>query len=485
MIRLFWALTGAIILLRFVFAAALPMTGDEAYYWEWSRHLAAGYIDHPPAVAYMVALFSWIGSSPFAARFGFVLCGAGAALATAGAAGELWKSRRAGALSALAVTAAPMLTIVFGTVSPEGPAAFFWALALFAGIFAFERADIEWFALLGAAMGFALLSHFLCWALVAGIAAAALTRQYRGLWRDGLWISFVIAGLCYVPFLIWNAGHGWQAFAFALLHRHPSEIQWYRPLAAYALCAAAFSPGLWIAATIAARRPSHAIVVWTALPLSLALLIIALHERVEAYWFAGPFISLCIALPALSGAGTPRRHAGVTDVGRSVEAWIYAPALVLTALLFAAGIAPFQLYGLASRAGLHLRNAGPFEIFTYQPLARQVERAIAERNAVAMTDGYGFSSLLDFYGGASPVFIGYDAQGQEARRWYSDAQHPQTALFVDKAPLSERADFQRQLARACGAVEPGPVFALQYRTYYSTWCNEMRPDAIAILRFER
>ncbi|MFN2449149.1 MAG: ArnT family glycosyltransferase [Candidatus Baltobacteraceae bacterium] len=475
MTRALWTIAAAIVILRVALAATLPMTGDEAYYWEWSRRLAAGYIDHPPAVAYIVALFSWLGSSPFAARFGFVLCGVGAALAASGAAGSLWRSSRAAAIAALAVTAAPMLSIVFSTVSPEGPATFAWALALYAGVLAFERADIEWFLLLGFAMGLALLSHFLSWALVIGVAAAAFAPAYRGLWRDGLWMSFLLAGLCYVPFLVWNAGHAWQAFAFALVHRHPSERQLYRPLVTYALCLAAFSPGLWIAATIASRRPSHALLTTTALPLSIALLVVSIHERVEAYWFAGPFLSLCVAIPGLT------RRKGDT----ALRWWLFAPALLMSALLFGAGIAPFQMYAVATRAGLHLRNAGPFEIFTYKPLAQQVKAVAAARNAIVMTDGYGFSSLLDFYGGLTPVFIGYDAQGQEARRWYGDAQHPQTALFVDKAPLAERPDFQRQLARACANVSDGPTFALRYRTYYSTWCEAMRPHAIAILRFQR
>jgi len=36
---------------RLIIAALVPLHPDEAYYWEWSRHLAAGYFDHPPAIA--------------------------------------------------------------------------------------------------------------------------------------------------------------------------------------------------------------------------------------------------------------------------------------------------------------------------------------------------------------------------------------------------------------------------------------------------
>ena len=470
--RFAWYVVATVVVLRAIFAATLPMTGDEAYYWEWGRHLAAGYIDHPPLVALYVAAFSWLGGA-FGARLAFLLCGAGVIAAVARAAFDVWRTRESAASAALAASLAPMLTVTAVTVSPEGPAACAWAVAILAALRAFETGKSAWYAALGVAMGAALLSHFLCWALVFGIfAAATFVRANRHVWRDGLWIAFAIAAVIYAPFLSWNAQHGWASFAFAVLNRHPAdETQLLRPLITYALGLAAFSPGLWIAATLATRHPRHAVIAWTALPLAIALLLIAFHERVEAYWFEGPFISLCVALP------------GVLQ-SRTARSWTFVPAIVMSALIFAAGIAPFQIYGVAQRAGLHLRNAGPFEIFTYGPLAAQAKILAESRNAIVMTDGYGFSSLLDFYAGIPPVFIGYDSQGREARRWYSDAQHPETALFLDKAPLSTRPDFQTQLARACGRVTQGPVIRTEFRLYYTTWCESMRPSAISILRFE-
>lgn len=470
-VRTAWIAIGAVTILRFAFAASLPMTGDEAYYWEWSRRLALGYIDHPPMVAYAIALFAWLGHAPFVVRLPFVLCGIGTTVCIADAARTVWRSERAAAVAGLAATLAPMLIVLFVTVTPEGPASFAWALALCAGLRAYASGSRVWFAVLGAALGLALLSHFLCWGLVLGFFIYAMLPANRPLWNRA-WMALAVAAVFYAPFVVWNAQNDWVTFAFALVHRHPSEVQVVRPLTTYLLCAAAFSPGLWIAATIAARRPRHALIVCTALPLALALLIVALHERVEAYWFTGPFLSLCVALP-----GAVR--------SRASSWWALAPAGFLSALLFAAGIAPFQLYGAAQHLGLHLRNSGPFEIFSYGELAHRAAVAASARRAVIMTDGYGFSSLIDYYAGAQPVFIGYDAQGQEARRWFGDAQDPNVALFVDKAPLDSRPDFQRQLGRACGAVTAGPTFTTKYRTYYSTWCSHMHSDAMAVLRWRQ
>src|SRR3979411_1132118 len=48
---------GALLL---VAAAWPPLTFDEAYYWMWSKHLASGYYDHPPGVAYVIRLGTMI-----------------------------------------------------------------------------------------------------------------------------------------------------------------------------------------------------------------------------------------------------------------------------------------------------------------------------------------------------------------------------------------------------------------------------------------
>ncbi len=456
-------------LLRLAFAASLPLTGDEAYYWEWSRRLAAGYADHPPAVAFAIAAFSWLGRTPFAVRIAFVLCGLGTAIAAGGAASILARDRRAGAIAALAVTLAPIMTVAFGTATPDGPYALGWALTLYFAARALREKSLTWFAFLGAAMGFALLSRLFALLLVFGVAAAALAPLYREAWRRGLWVSFVIALLLYSPYLAWNASHHWISFAFAFLQRHPGgEVQLLRPLSLYALGAIAFSPGLWIAATIALLRPKEPLVAWTALPLSLVLFVFALHERVEVYWFDGPFISLCVAL----GCERPK----------SLR-WIFTPAAALSALVFAAAIAPFGLYSALQKTGLHLSDAGPFEMFTYRPLSHDAYRIANDNRAAVMTDGYGFSSLLDFYGDVQPLVIGYDAQGEEARKWIPDTADPPRALFIDKVPLQRRADFMRQFAQACGRVVPGPTLHYRYRSYYTTWCDEMKPGGLAVLRW--
>ncbi|HET6781171.1 MAG TPA: glycosyl transferase, partial [bacterium] len=61
----------ALTAIRILAASAYPLVDDEAYYWTWSRHLAWGYPDHPPAVAAMVKLTTaLVGDSAVGIRLG-------------------------------------------------------------------------------------------------------------------------------------------------------------------------------------------------------------------------------------------------------------------------------------------------------------------------------------------------------------------------------------------------------------------------------
>jgi dolichol-phosphate mannosyltransferase len=205
-----WSIVAVVTAMRAIAAWSVPLTGDEAYYWEWSRHLALGYGDHPPGVAYAIFAFSWLGANPFAVRVGFVLCGVIATVAVAKTTTRLaGGDRRAGAVSALALTVTPLTSIAFGSASPDGPYLAAWAVTLYCAVRAFASGDRRDFAYLGLALGAALLTRMFAFALAFGIVAYALAPARRQLWRDGLWLALAIAAVLYAPFVFWNATHQW------------------------------------------------------------------------------------------------------------------------------------------------------------------------------------------------------------------------------------------------------------------------------------
>ncbi|MBV8602718.1 MAG: glycosyltransferase family 39 protein [Candidatus Eremiobacteraeota bacterium] len=495
MIVFVWIVIAVVTLMRAISIFNVPLVGDEAYYWEWSKRLAFGYVDHPPVVAWTIAAFSWLGSNPGFVRLGFVVSGIVATLAVAAAATEIARDRRAGAAAALALTLTPLLSLAFGMAQPDGPYLAFWCVSLWLAARAFRRNERWAWIALGFAMGGVLLSRFLGWALVFGVAAYALAPERRSAWRKGLTLSFAIAAACYAPFVLWNATHGWATFEFTFFGRHvPKAFSIKRVVDMYAVQAAAYSPGLWLGALICAVRPRDALLAWTSVPLIALLTVLGVFEPVEIHWVFGAYASLCVAIGIAYVALSPR--------ARVIWATASAvPALVLLPAIFVATEVPGDIYQVIRSTGSVLRNTGPWEIYTTGQLAHNVKIIAGEHDAIVMTDGYGLSSVLDFDAGIPPVVIGYNWQGAESHEWITHIGGPRTALFVDKSslvklppgpkhPLGEpgRPDFAAQLHRACAEVEPGPTLyydagmGVPPRPYYLTWCYGLTDRGLALLR---
>src|SRR4051812_4510071 len=56
--RSFWIFAALVLGFRLLVLIVVPvdLSGDEAYYWEWGRHLDWGYLSKPPGIAWLMAL---------------------------------------------------------------------------------------------------------------------------------------------------------------------------------------------------------------------------------------------------------------------------------------------------------------------------------------------------------------------------------------------------------------------------------------------
>lgn len=71
--QLFYRSMLFVLLLRLALAALMPMTGDEAYFITWGKHLDYGYYDHTPIVGWLLGLFLWISDASWWLRMPAVL----------------------------------------------------------------------------------------------------------------------------------------------------------------------------------------------------------------------------------------------------------------------------------------------------------------------------------------------------------------------------------------------------------------------------
>ncbi len=217
------ALVVAAALVRLALAAWVPLAPDEAYYWDWSRHLAPAYFDHPGAIAFLIRGGTLLfGDTPLGVRFGPVLAGAGASVATVALA-HRWGGARAAWRAALIGSAMPLASVGLLLALPDAPVLLCGAVALWAvdrAITASGRTALAGWIASGVALGAAVDSKFTAVVLPAGLLLGFLAHPglRHHLRHAGPYIACGVAILVILPVLHWNAAHDWISFRFQIEH---------------------------------------------------------------------------------------------------------------------------------------------------------------------------------------------------------------------------------------------------------------------------
>ena len=347
-------------LLRLVYAGSVEMMPEETYYWDYSRHLSFGYLDHPPMVAWLIrAATAVFGQTEFGVRAGALLCGAVTSVFVYKLTRNLFGA--AAALAALLlVQALPFFFLSGLLMTPDAPLAAAWA----ASLYFLERALIAnrsrawWFA--GICLGMGMISKYTI-ALLGPVAAAFMLwdPQSRRWWtRSEPYVGALLALAIFSPVIIWNAQHDWASFAFQTSRRlaEPPQFALHKligsiivlitPTGLLAVIAALWGRYAADQTPDAARRRrlfNLAILV----PLSVIALFSLRHE-VKLDWTGAPWTA---ALPAMAFVMVNKD----LRAGR-FAAWIRAawmPTVVAMLLIYGAGLH----YSGARAAGRGLRQA--------------------------------------------------------------------------------------------------------------------------------
>src|SRR5215471_12661851 len=104
-------IASAKLLLHLLTIARYGIFRDEMYYLACSRHMAWGYVDHPPLTVWVAWVSRLLGDSPLAVRLFPALAGAALVWLTGKLARDMGGGRFAQAMAALAVLAAPSYLI--------------------------------------------------------------------------------------------------------------------------------------------------------------------------------------------------------------------------------------------------------------------------------------------------------------------------------------------------------------------------------------
>jgi len=164
---------------------------DELYYLDCARHLAWGYVDHPPlSVAVLWLVRATAGDSLVALRLLPALAGCVTLVLVALMARELGGGRIAQGLAALAALVAPVYLAVGAFYSMNAFEPMFWALAAWLLLRLHNDGSPRLWLLLGVVMGLGLLNKIsMSWFGVGLVVGLVLTPQRRWLATPWPWLA--------------------------------------------------------------------------------------------------------------------------------------------------------------------------------------------------------------------------------------------------------------------------------------------------------
>lgn len=375
-------LAAALWLGRAAYARFPDLFPEEAYYWSYAKHLDYGYLDHPPVVAWLIALGTRLfGDTGFGVRVFALL----ASLATSFFAfrlAALLYGRRAAAVAVLAVQVLPFFFLSGIVMTPDAPLTACWsAMLFFLARALLERSIWAWLGV-GLALGFGMLSKYTIALLgPATLLFLALDPDSRFWFRHAApYLAVALSVVIFSPVVVWNATHHWASFAFQTTERTRVRRHFaLHELLGTILCV--LTPaGAWLAVHGISTPPATPFLlsedlsrrrrlftrVFTLVPLAV-FVVFSLTHRVKLNWTGPLWLAVIPALAAF--LTSPAVASPLRRSDRWLRpAWLVTVAVCTVAYALVLQHIAFGLPGIKYSRNIELLPVG------WSDLAQDVER---------------------------------------------------------------------------------------------------------------
>ena len=208
LLTLWWAM-------NVIAGTILELADDEAYYWFFSWNLDWGYFDHPPMIALLVKLGSWLGGELGVRFFSILLQPLYLYL--------FWTlvhppeaTSKEAFLYCLVCFAMPMLQLYGLLALPDAPLLFFTVVFLWAFKRFSERDSWLHVVLLGVSMALLMYSKYHGLLVILFV----LCSRWRILLSPKIYCAAGLGILLYFPHLWWQYSHGFPSIRYHLVDRH-------------------------------------------------------------------------------------------------------------------------------------------------------------------------------------------------------------------------------------------------------------------------
>jgi hypothetical protein len=379
---LFWTILNAIQ------AYTLELQADEAYYWLYSRYLDWGYFDHPP----MVALFIRFGDSIIHNEFGVRML---TVLASSASIYLLWLILKKYAVDAVAfvlVISGVFIFHIYGfTITPDVPLFFFTVLFYYVYQRYLEKDGLALAFLLALIVASLLYSKYNAVLLIVFTVLA----NFKLLNRWSFWLIVLLAGILYVPHILWQVNHGYPSINYHLFERSartydftntfsylPGQLFMAGPLIGWFLFYKAF--------TVRVKDAFIRCLMVNCVGTLIFFFISSSKGEVQPHWtfiLFAPLVMLVLINFKQKG-GRPK--------------WLLPLAIVNLSLILAVRIIIIIGFGFAKTYG-HLKSYYGFKDWAH------VVQQKAGNNYVVMSEGFQNPSKYDYYTNSLKCFA-YDTR---------------------------------------------------------------------------
>ncbi|MBV9717893.1 MAG: glycosyltransferase family 39 protein [Candidatus Eremiobacteraeota bacterium] len=395
---------------------------DELYFIACSKHLAWGYVDQPPLVAWAAWLAAPAAYNLVALRALAILSAALTVYLSTRVARELGGATFAQILAGLATLTTPAYLLLGNTLTTSSFEPFFWTLAIYCMI-RIVRAPAHrqalWWGAFSLSTALGMYAKYSMLLPLAGIAFGLLaTPQRRILLAPWAPYAAVVALLLLAPNLLWQGSHGWPIVevlrgdaahrpAFQnglLLESYGLASNAWRFTLEQVLYTNPLAVPIWVAGAIAPFRLTT-LRDLRFVPIGFAtIFVIAVALSGKGYYIVGFYATLFALGGVVIERARPRIRAaffGAMAVGALLAMPLSLPVLPVNALIAYSG-----LLHLTGNNGTPPRLIQPVfaEEFGWQRLARDVAHVyfslpaqLRARTAV-YADTYGDAGALDFFG---------------------------------------------------------------------------------------
>lgn len=201
-------------------ADCLDIHPDEAYYFTWSDFLSNGYLDHPPAIAYIIKISSLIFDGNFSIRGLNIILSFLSLLFLGASIRVLWENEDIKYKTLIIVLLSPIFIAGSIITTPDTPLIFFISAYIYFSIIDKENDRFYIQSIIaGISLGLAMLSKYTGFFIILSLFIFYLRfRKDSSLIKRKVLIPIIISFITYLPNLVYNIRNEYRSYLFQISH---------------------------------------------------------------------------------------------------------------------------------------------------------------------------------------------------------------------------------------------------------------------------